>query len=82
MTKRITVTLDDEHAAKLAHLAEHSHMDEGSLAAWLLSSALDDANRRPERMVALLDGIDGAHERVQRAREQARRGATIELDDL
>lgn len=57
-------------------------MDERSLAGSLLSSALDDANRGPEQIVALLDGIHGASERLQRAREQARCGETIELDDL
>lgn len=79
---RINVTLDDEHAAKLAALAERTHVNEGTIARSLLSSALDAADPTPEHIAALLDGIPGAYERVQRAREQARRGQVVALDDL
>lgn len=42
--KRINVTLDEEHAGKLARLAERTHVQEGTLARSLLSTALDDAD--------------------------------------
>ncbi len=79
---RINVTLDDEYAAKLAALAERTHVQEGTLARSLLSTALDAADPHPEHIAALLDGIPGGWERTQRAREQARRGETIPLDEL
>lgn len=40
--KPINVTLDDEHAAKLARLAERTHVQEGTLARSLLSTPLDE----------------------------------------
>ena len=42
--KRINLTLDDEHADKLARRAERTHIQEGTLAQSLLSTALDDAD--------------------------------------
>lgn len=79
MAYRINVTLDDEHAAKLAQLAERTHVQEGTLARSLLATALDDSDPDPRHIVALLDGIPSAWERTQRAREQARRGETIDI---
>lgn len=82
MAYRLNVTLDDEHAAKLAHMAERTHVQEGTLARSLLSTALDDADPDPRHIAALLDRIPGAWERTAEAREQARRGETIDLDEL
>jgi Na+-translocating ferredoxin:NAD+ oxidoreductase RNF subunit RnfB len=48
--KRINVTLDDEHAGKLARLAERTHVQEGTLARSLLSTALDDADPDASRI--------------------------------
>jgi hypothetical protein len=79
---RINVTLDDEHAAKLAALAERTHVQEGTLARSLLFNALDDADPDPSHIVALLDGIPGAWEGAQEGREQAARGEGIALDEL
>jgi hypothetical protein len=42
---------------KLARLAARVHVNEGTLARSLLSSALDDADPDPANVVALLDGI-------------------------
>ena len=79
---RINVTLDDEHAAKLAALAERTHVQEGTLARSLLFNALDSADPDPSHIVALLDGIPGAWERAQEGREQAARGEGIPLDEF
>ena len=79
---RLNVTLDGEHAAKLARLAERTHTQEGTLARSLLSRALDEADPDPRHIVDLLDGIPGAFERAELGREQTRSGQTISLDDL
>ena len=55
-TTRLNVTLDSEHAAKLSMLAERTHVQEGTLARSLLSSALDEADPDPRTITALLDG--------------------------
>jgi hypothetical protein len=80
--KRINVTLDSEHAEKLAMLAQQNHMQEGTLARSLLSLALDDADPDARRITELLDSIPGAWERTQEGLEQARRGETLPLSDL
>ena len=80
--RRLNVTLEPEHAQKLAALAERTHVHEGTLARSLLSSALDQADPDPARVTALLDGIPGALARAQLGREQAVSGEAIPLDDL
>jgi hypothetical protein len=80
--RRINVTLDGEYAAKLAAMAERTHMQEGTLARSLLSRAIDDADVDARHVTELLEGIPGAYERIQLGREQARSGQTIPLDEL
>ena len=79
---RLNVTLDSEHAAKLSMLAERTHVQEGTLARSLLSSALDDADPDPRTITALLDGIPGAFEEAQLGLQQGREGKTVPLDEL
>lgn len=81
-TQRVNVTLDAEHAAKLARLAHRVHMNEGTLARSLLSSALDEADPDVDNIVTLLDGLDGALERAELGRRQAMAGETIGLNEL
>jgi hypothetical protein len=80
--RRLNVTLDHAYAAKLATLAERTHVNEGTLARSLLSQALDEADTDPRHAAALLDGLPGALERAQQGLEDARAGRTISLDDL
>jgi hypothetical protein len=80
--KRINVTLDDEHASKLAKLAERTHMQEGTLARSLLSTALDDADPDAARITEILDAIPGAWQRTQEGLAQAGRGEGTALDEL
>lgn len=80
--QRVNVTLDDERAAKLARLAARVHVNEGTLARSLLSSAIDDADPDPHSILALLDAIPGAHERAKEGLGQAAHGDTIPLSDL
>ncbi len=51
--QRINVTLDPEYAQKLARLAERTHVQEGTLARSLLSSALDQADPDARDIAAL-----------------------------
>jgi predicted transcriptional regulator len=81
-TKRLNVTLDPAYAAKLAKMAERTHVNEGTLARSLLSQALDDADPDPRHIAELLDGLPGALERAREGLEDAKAGRTINLDDL
>jgi predicted transcriptional regulator len=80
--RRLNVTLDQTYAAKLARLAQRTHVNEGTLARSLLSQALDEADPDPRHVAALLDGLPGAFEQAQRGLEDAKAGRTINLDDL
>jgi hypothetical protein len=80
--ERLNITLDDEYAEKLALLAERTHVQPGTLARSLLSTALDEADADPRNVVDLLDGISGAHERAHLGRSQAETGDTIPLEQL
>ena len=81
-TQRLNITLDEHRAAKLARLAERVHVNEGTLARSLLSTAIDDSDPDAESVAAALEGIDGAWERAQFGRTQAASGETVGLDDL
>jgi len=80
--ERLNVTLDDEHAAKLARLAERMHVQPGTVARSLLTTAIDEADPDAGNALELLDGLPQAHERAQRGLAQARAGETVALDDL
>jgi predicted transcriptional regulator len=82
MARRITVSLDPAHAEKLSQLADRMRVQEGALATSLLTTALDDADPDPARIVELLDGIPGAYERTREGIAQACRGEGIARDDL
>ncbi len=82
MTQRLNITLDAVHAAKLARLAARAHVNEGTLARSLLSSAIDDADPDAATVLEVLEGIDGAWQRAQLGRRHAAAGETIPLDEL
>lgn len=79
---RLNVTLDPEQAERLRRLAERTHVQEGTLARSLLSSALEEADPGAENIVRLLDGIPGAHERALLGLEQARSGESVTVTSL
>ncbi len=58
------------------------HLQPGTVARSLLSSALDDADPDVRSVVDVLDGIPGAHERAQLGLRQAEAGQTVPLDEL
>lgn len=80
--RRINVTLEPDYARKLASLAERTHVQEGTLARSLLSSALDEVDPDAARITEILDGIPGAWERAQEGLVQAARGEGTPLDEL
>ncbi|HEU0250208.1 MAG TPA: hypothetical protein VFR48_05735 [Solirubrobacteraceae bacterium] len=79
---RLNVTLDPEHAARLARLAERTHVQEGTLARSLLSVAIEEADPDASNITALLDGIPGAYERAELGLNRAQAGETVSLDEL
>lgn len=81
-SQRLNITLDEEHASKLARLAARVHVPEGTLARSLLSTAIDDVEPDADTVVAVLNGIDGAFERAERGRQQDQAGETVTLDEL
>ena len=82
VVERINVTLDDAYAEKLARLTERMHLQPGTVARSLLSTALDQADPDPRDVSALLDGISGAFDRAQIGAAQARAGETLPVDEL
>ncbi|MFZ1156080.1 MAG: hypothetical protein WAN93_14380 [Solirubrobacteraceae bacterium] len=80
--QRLNVTLDSEHAARLSRLAERMHVQEGTLARSLLSTAIEEADPDARSITAILDGIPGAYERAMQGLESVRQGKTIPLDEL
>jgi hypothetical protein len=80
--ERLNITLEDEQAEKLARLAGRMHVQPGTVARSLLSSALDDADPDARNITELLDGIPSAYERAQLGLRQANSGETISVDEL
>ena len=80
--RRVNVTLDEEHAAKLSLLAQRTRTNEGTLARSLLASALDELDPDARNIGELLDGISDAVERAQLGLEQVRSGSAVPLDEL
>jgi hypothetical protein len=79
---RLNVTLDPEHAARLTRLAERIHVQEGTLARSLLSTAIDEADPDARNIAAILDGIPGAYEHAMQNLDRARTGETVPLGEF
>ena len=80
--RRVNILLGEEHAAKLYGLADRTHVNAGTLARSLLSSALDQADPDAATITSLLDAVPGAFERAQRGLADVRAGHVVALDDL
>jgi len=80
--ERLNITLDDEHAEKLTLLANRMHVQPGTVARSLLSSALDEADPDARNVTELLDGIPGGYERARLGLAQAKARQTVVLDEL
>ncbi|MEI8334240.1 MAG: hypothetical protein WCH74_10365 [Chloroflexota bacterium] len=81
-SNRVNVLLDDEHATKLHRLADRTHLNAGTLARSLLSTALDQADPDAATVTALLDVIPGAFQRAQQGLLEAQAGRVVRLEDL
>jgi hypothetical protein len=79
---RVNVSLDEAHAEKLARLASRTHLQEGTLARSLLSTALDEADPDAARVTEILESTPGALERLQEGLAQAARGEGKPLDEF
>jgi hypothetical protein len=79
---RINVTLDDVHAQKLRRLAERTHVNEGTIARSLLTTAPDDADPDPANVTALLDTIPGAFSRAEAGIAEVKAGQGRPLTTL
>ncbi len=79
---RFNVQLDERHAMKLHALAERTHVNAGTLARSLLTTALEEAAPDPSSIVELLDAIPGAFERAQQGLHETQSGRGIPLGEL
>ncbi len=82
MSKRYNLQLDEVHSVRLEALAARTHVQAGTLARSLLSTAIDEADPSPAMITEILNAIPGAFERHQQGRADAREGKTIPLEDL
>ena len=82
VVERLNITLDDEQAEKLARLADRLHVQPGTVARSLLSSAIDEADPDARNVIELLDGIPGAHDRARLGLSQAAARKTVSVDEL
>jgi hypothetical protein len=81
-TRRLNVSLDEEHAQKLARLADRARIADGTLARSLLSAAIDDADPDSRSITEILEGIPGLPERLARAEAEVEAGKLTELEEL
>lgn len=79
---RFNVQLEERHAAKLHALAERTHVNPGTLARSLLTTALEEAAPEPSSIVELLDAIPGAYARAQQGLRETRAGQGVSLDEI
>ena len=79
---RLNVTLPLAYGEKLARMAARTHVREGTLASSLLAQAIDDADPDARQIVALLDRIPGAWDRIEAGIADARAGRTVPLEEL
>ena len=79
---RFNVQLDERHAMKLRELAERTHVNPGTLARSLLSTALEEASPDPDSIIDLLDRIPGAFERANEGLRQVRSGEGVPIDEV
>jgi hypothetical protein len=82
MSKRVNVTLGDEHAAMLSRLADRAHVSDGTLAKSLLTAAIENADADAGTVTEILEGVPGLVGRVEAAEKQVERGEYSELSDL
>lgn len=81
-SRRLNVSLDEQHAEKLARLADRARVADGTLARSLLSAAIDDADPDASSITEILEGIPGLPERLAKAESEVGAGNVTELEEL
>jgi hypothetical protein len=81
-SRRLNVSLDEQHAEKLARLADRAHVADGTLARSLLSAAIDDADPDAGSITEILEGIPGLPERLAIAEADVKARNIAELEEL
>ncbi len=81
-SRRLNVSLDEQHAEKLARLADRARVADGTLARSLLSAAIDDADPDASSITEVLEGIPGLPERLAKADTEVEAGKVTELEEL
>ena len=81
-SRRLNVSLDEQHAEKLARLADRARVPDGTLARSLLSAAIDDADPDARSITEILEGIPGLPERLGEAEADVEAGNVTELEAL
>ena len=77
---RLNVTLPPELGEKLSQIAARTHVREGTIASSLLARAIEDADPSADQIVALLDRLPGAWERIERGIGDVRDGRTVPFE--
>ena len=80
--RRLNVSLDEQHAEKLARLADRARVADGTLARSLLSAAIDDADPDSQSITEILEGIPGLREQLAKAETEVEAGNATELEEL
>ena len=77
----MNITLGAEQGRKLSRIAARAHVREGTLASSLLSRAIDEADPDAVSILALLDRIPGAWDRIEAGIADATAGRTVPFDE-
>jgi hypothetical protein len=77
---RVNVTLRGLAASRLAELASRMHVNEGTLARSLLTTALEELDPEARYITDVLNRIPGAWEDAQKGLAEIRSGKGIPLD--
>lgn len=82
--RRLIVTLDPDHAERLAQIAERTDVQEVALAGSLLAAAIDEVDPYGDNITAVLEGIPGLREMLMERLARVRAGEveTISNDEL
>lgn len=67
-TRRLNVSLDEQHAEKLARLADRARVADGTLARSLLSAAIDDADPDSRSITEILEGSQASPSGLRKPR--------------
>jgi hypothetical protein len=79
---RLNLQLDEEHAIKLARVAERLYLQPGTAGRSLLYTILDQVEPDAVTITALLEAIPGAWQQAQAGVADVTAGRVIDLADL